>query len=154
MSQERARAIRTLEDELLFFDEGVDSTTEKRNFLTHKAMEMATRIQVNDDDLKDPKVMAAAATVMGTAMKALNDTESSVTRRVNAKIKMVDQSRQDEMSGQVVELFKQMTTGASTASQVPEVDLDAEATKITEQLLKDGVKILPTELITDPTEGI
>lgn len=144
------RMVRSLEDELLGFDDCIDQTATHRRMLTERALDMASRVQLEGMELLDPKAVTAATTLLTTAMRALNDTEASASRAVNAKLKLADQTRQDEMSGQVIDLFRKMASGNIQDAPEAKVSLDDTSAELTDQFLRDGGEILTTELKSDP----
>lgn len=144
------RMVRSLEDELLGLDDCIDQTATHRRMLTERALDMASRVQLEGMELLDPKAVTAATTLLTTAMRALNDTEASASRAVNAKLKLADQTRQDEMSGQVIDLFRKMASGSLGDAPTPPISLDDTSAELTDQFLRDGGEILTTELKSDP----
>ena len=146
------RTIRSLEDELFAFDDNLSVTTDERAVLAAKLSSMASRVQLDDVDLKDPKAVQAATTVIGAALKALDAIEGSASRRVNVKLKQAENTRNDATSEQVVDLYRRMAGGTLIDTALPAIDLSSISTDLTADYISAGNLILDTELRVDPDD--
>lgn len=154
MSAVKEYLIRSLEQELENFDTVVDTTEARRADLTNRVTDLAKQaLTLTPEDLRDPKVVTAAMSILSTSMKALNDQEATATRRINAKIKQADQQRADATSDLVVDMLRRMGNG-----QLIEPPKDTELNYTTIEgtidsiMLDNSMEVLDAELRENPND--
>lgn len=152
MSGVKDLIIRTLDEELADFDIVVDRTADHKRTLAHVTMQAVSKVDLDALNVDDPKSVEAFAKLTNAALKAVDAQETTSMRRVNAKLKLAESRRSDDVSEAVTALLSKMDTGDFTDNEVT-TTLESDEQAVDARYTAEGMaEILEGELRADPKD--
>lgn len=140
--------IRSLSDEMVYFDAALDKTNEIRDRMIVKLDGFVEKIKNLDADT--PELTATNLSVITTTLRALSDQEAAAARRVTAKLRHQESKRTDNASEQVVKLLQELSLNKMGIG--PTIDLSDISVDLERAFRETGDSIDETELRADPSD--
>lgn len=139
-----------LNEDLIKLDKTYDSVEQTRLLVTEKLKRAVDALEFSADS---SKLLEAQMGMVNTLLTSLNHTETAISKRVGAKVKLVETSNDSKYGEMVTDILSKLTMNTTSSVPVTQIDFDQEAKRLEEAVASVNIDpISEKELRKDPND--